>query len=49
MTAKRMLPPTYLLLGIATMAALHILLPVAQVLVLPWRLLGLCRFCSAWP
>jgi protein-S-isoprenylcysteine O-methyltransferase Ste14 len=41
MTAKRMLPPTYLLLGIATMAALHILLPVAQVLVLPWRLLGL--------
>lgn len=40
MTARKVLPPTYLLLGIVTMAALHMLLPVRHILVLPWRLLG---------
>ena len=40
MTAKRMLPPTYLLLSIAAMAALHMLLPLRAVIVFPWRLLG---------
>lgn len=41
MTARTVLPPTYLLLGIVTIAALHFLLPVGHILVLPWRLVDL--------
>jgi protein-S-isoprenylcysteine O-methyltransferase Ste14 len=35
-----MLPPTYLLGGIAIQVALHVMLPWRQVIVGPWRLLG---------
>jgi protein-S-isoprenylcysteine O-methyltransferase Ste14 len=35
-----MLPPVYLLLAMAMMALLHLVLPLRQVVTLPWRLLG---------
>jgi protein-S-isoprenylcysteine O-methyltransferase Ste14 len=38
---KKILPPTYFLLAIALAVVLHFLLPVHQLLVFPWRLLGL--------
>jgi protein-S-isoprenylcysteine O-methyltransferase Ste14 len=37
---KRALPPTYLLLGIVAIVALHLLLPLRQILVFPWRPAG---------
>lgn len=37
---KSVLPPTYLLLAIVAMVALHFLLPVRHVIGLPWNLLG---------
>ena len=40
MTTKRILPPTYLLLSIATMVLLHFLLPVSKITPYPWNLLG---------
>jgi protein-S-isoprenylcysteine O-methyltransferase Ste14 len=38
---KKMLPPTYFLLAIALVVLIHLLFPLCQLLVLPWRLLGL--------
>lgn len=38
---KRVLPPTYLLLALAAMLALHFLLPLAQIIPAPWTLAGL--------
>lgn len=40
MNSKRVLPPTYLLVSIVAMAALHLLLPVMTVIPLPWNVLG---------
>jgi protein-S-isoprenylcysteine O-methyltransferase Ste14 len=40
-TSKRPLPPTYFLASICVILGLHFLLPVAEVLPLPWRLGGL--------
>ena len=40
MKTKRILPPTYLLLSIATMVLLHFLLPVSKITPYPWNLLG---------
>jgi protein-S-isoprenylcysteine O-methyltransferase Ste14 len=37
---KRILPPTYLLVAVALAAALHFLLPVAVIILFPWRLAG---------
>ena len=39
-TGKRMLPPVYLLLAMVMMALLHLVLPLRQVVTLPWRLVG---------
>jgi protein-S-isoprenylcysteine O-methyltransferase Ste14 len=38
---KRLLPPTYLLLAIVTMAALHVVAPWRHLVAFPWTLLGL--------
>ena len=38
---KKALPPTYFLGAIILAVALHFLLPVQQLLALPWRLVGL--------
>jgi len=38
---KRMLPPMCLLIAVVALAALHLLLPLRQILVSSWRLLGL--------
>lgn len=37
---QRVLPPTYFLIAGAVMIALHLLLPVATLIVWPWRLIG---------
>jgi protein-S-isoprenylcysteine O-methyltransferase Ste14 len=41
MTSRQVHPPTYLLLGIVTMAVLRILLPLRQVVSFPWTLVGI--------
>ncbi len=41
MKTKRVLPPTYLFLSIATMVLLHFLIPVSKIAPYPWNLLGL--------
>jgi protein-S-isoprenylcysteine O-methyltransferase Ste14 len=38
---RRLLPPTYLLLGIVTMVVLHVIAPWRQLLAFPWTLVGL--------
>jgi len=38
---KRPLPPTYFLGAIAVAVALHFLVPIRQLLLFPWRLLGI--------
>ena len=38
---KRILPPTYLLIALVVMLALHFLLPLAQIIPAPWTLAGL--------
>lgn len=38
---QRILPPTYLLLALLTMAVLHFLLPLRQVATFPWSLTGI--------
>jgi protein-S-isoprenylcysteine O-methyltransferase Ste14 len=38
---KRLYPPSYLLIAIVLMVALHFLLPVRQIIFFPWRLLGI--------
>ena len=38
---KRQLPPTYFLGAIVAAVALHFLLPVRQLLLFPWRLIGI--------
>ena len=40
MKAKKVLPPTYLLIAIVLMLALHFLLPVYKIILMPWNLLG---------
>jgi hypothetical protein len=35
-----LLPPSYLLLALVAMGALHLLIPVPRVLSFPWTLLG---------
>jgi protein-S-isoprenylcysteine O-methyltransferase Ste14 len=37
---KKILPPTYFFVAIVSMVVLHFLLPLGQLIVLPWRLLG---------
>lgn len=44
MNVKNILPPTYLLIAIVSMVALHFLLPFASLLPFPWNLLGLIPF-----
>jgi protein-S-isoprenylcysteine O-methyltransferase Ste14 len=39
-TKRAILPPTYLLVTLLTMAALHLVLPVAWIIPLPWSILG---------
>jgi protein-S-isoprenylcysteine O-methyltransferase Ste14 len=46
MKTKRILPPTYLLLSIATMALLYLLIPVAKIAPYPWNLLGIFPFLA---
>lgn len=41
MKSLKVLPPTYLLISILAMVALHFLFPVATLIPLPWSLLGL--------
>ena len=41
MKTKRVLPPTYLFLSIATMVLLHLLIPVSKIAPYPWNLLGI--------
>lgn len=41
MKSLKVLPPTYLLISILAMVALHFLFPVATLIPLPWNLLGL--------
>lgn len=41
MTRKKILPPTYLLLSILIMLALHFLLPVRKIIPSPYRYLGI--------
>ncbi len=41
MKTKGVLPPTYLLLSIATMVLLHFLIPVSKIAPYPWNLLGI--------
>ncbi len=36
----KLLPPTYFLLAIALMLAVHFLIPIAALIPLPWRLVG---------
>jgi protein-S-isoprenylcysteine O-methyltransferase Ste14 len=38
---KKVLPPTYFLGALAVAAALHFFVPIRQIVVFPWRLLGL--------
>ena len=40
MKNKPVLPPTYLLLAIALMLALHFIVPMAIIVKMPWRFLG---------
>jgi protein-S-isoprenylcysteine O-methyltransferase Ste14 len=39
--SKKTLPPVYLLLAMVMMALLHLVLPLRQVVVFPWRLVGI--------
>jgi protein-S-isoprenylcysteine O-methyltransferase Ste14 len=41
MKSKRVLPPTYLLVSIVVIVALHLLLPVVTVVPLPWNVIGI--------
>jgi protein-S-isoprenylcysteine O-methyltransferase Ste14 len=41
MEGKQVLPPTYLLVSIVTMVALHFLLPVTTIIPLLWNILGI--------
>ena len=41
MKTKQILPPTYVLLALVVMLAIHFILPVFQLIFLPWNLLGL--------
>ena len=41
MTDKPPLPPSYLLLASVAMLSLHLLLPLGQLVGMPWRLLGI--------
>ena len=40
MEDKKVLPPTYLLVAIVLMLALHFLLPVYKIVPMPWNVLG---------
>ena len=41
MRGKKVLPPTYLLVSILIMLALHFLLPVPKIIPTPWNILGI--------
>jgi protein-S-isoprenylcysteine O-methyltransferase Ste14 len=41
MKGKKVLPPTYLLVSIVIMLALHFLLPVPKIIPMPWNVLGI--------
>jgi protein-S-isoprenylcysteine O-methyltransferase Ste14 len=41
MKTKPILPPTYMLIALLGMLVLHFTLPLAQIIPLPWDLLGL--------
>ena len=41
MKDKKVLPPTYLLIAIVLMLALHFLLPVHKIVPIPWNILGI--------
>lgn len=41
MAGKKVLPPTYLLIAIVVLAAIHFVLPITQVIPGLWRLIGL--------
>jgi len=41
MTRKRILPPTYFLIALVLMAALHLLIPIRSLVAWPYRALGL--------
>lgn len=44
MNIKNILPPTYLLIAIVSMVALHFLAPLASLIPFPWNMLGLIPF-----
>jgi len=46
MKGKKVLPPTYLLVSIVVMVALHFLFPVTEVIPLPWNVLGIVPLAS---
>ena len=41
MKSKRVLPPTYLLVALLMMVALHFVLPVMKIIPKPWNLIGI--------
>lgn len=41
MKSKRVLPPTYLLVALLMMVALHFVLPVMMIIPKPWNLIGI--------
>ena len=41
MKSPKILPPTYLLIAIVVMVILHLLLPVAKIIPVPWNILGI--------
>lgn len=41
MTAKKIMPPAYLLMAIVVMIALHFLFPAIRIVPAPWNLLGI--------
>jgi protein-S-isoprenylcysteine O-methyltransferase Ste14 len=41
MKGNKVLPPTYLLVSIVIMLALHFLLPVPKIIPMPWNVLGI--------
>ncbi|MDY0094574.1 MAG: isoprenylcysteine carboxylmethyltransferase family protein [Candidatus Vecturithrix sp.] len=44
MNIKNILPPTYLLIAIVSMVALHFLAPLTSLISFPWNMLGLIPF-----
>jgi hypothetical protein len=48
-TGERIMPPTYLLVSIVAMIALHFLFPATRITPPLWNLLGIIPWLSVWP